>query len=117
MLSAFISSLRTADLRRKIVFTLVMVIDGEQYEAISSGDISGSYTESGGILTATSTEYNRSGGITKDGEPFVTEGDLLVDIIPARPMDSLPFTCDGPTLVLGAGPIAGAQHAVTLTAA
>lgn len=100
-------------------YTLTMRIADMTYEAVQTGAASGTYTEAGGVLTGTIDDDSRSGSIEQGGEPVREEdvGDRFVDINPARPMDSMPFSCDGPTLMVNAGPIVGAQYAVPLTPA
>jgi hypothetical protein len=99
-------------------YTLTLQLGDETYEAIQTGAARGTYTEAG-VLTGTIDDDSRSGSIEQGGEPVREEdvGDRFVDINPARPMDSMPFSCDGPTLMVKAGPIVGAQYAVPLTPA
>ena len=98
--------------------TLQMVFDGVSYEGVNTGWFSGSYTEAQGIMTGTIDEERRSGTLTINGQPLVDDvGDLFVGINPARPMDAMKYSCDGPQLVLDAGPRAGAEYTIPLTRA
>lgn len=96
-------------------YSLTMQVDDVVYESTSSGSFEGSYTEAGGVLTGTVGRDDRGGTVTHDGQPVGDVGDLFVGINTAHPMDSLAFSCDGPVLVVDAGPSAGARHAVPLT--
>ncbi|MDW3212591.1 MAG: hypothetical protein R8G01_01225 [Ilumatobacteraceae bacterium] len=98
-------------------YSLAMRVDGTGYESTSSGSFAGSYTEAGGVIAGSVERDDRGGSLTHDGQPVGDVGDLFVGINLARPMDSLAFSCDGPVLVLDAGPSAGARHTVRLTPA
>ncbi len=90
-------------------FDLVMTVADVQYEGTCAGAISETHTESGGVLTATSDHRGRNDSVTQDGHQILGAGDLFVEIVPARRMDSLPCSSSAPTLVLGAGPVDGAR--------
>jgi len=97
-------------------YSLSMMVADTLYQAAQSGGISGTYSEAAGVLTGTVDRDDRTSTFSQDGAPLAGDvGDLFVGINPGHPMDSLPYSCDGPTLTLAAGPLAGAQYPVRLT--
>lgn len=101
-------------------FELTMVVDGQQYVGTYGTTLAGTYADSGGVLAATGEPTTTGDSlITRDGSPVEPDsvGDLFVDIVVPRPLDSLPYSCDGPAIVLPAGPRAGAEHTLLLTPA
>lgn len=96
-------------------YELSMTVADVDYASVSTGSFAGSYTEANGVLAGTVERDDRGGAVTQDGKPVGDVGDLFVGINPARPMDSMPFSCDGPVLMMEAGPSAGARHAVHLS--
>ena len=96
-------------------YELSMTVADMDYVSVSTGSFAGSYTEANGVLTGAVERDDRGGVVTQDGKPVGDVGDLFVGINPARPMDSMSFSCDGPVLMLEAGPSAAARHAVHLS--
>ena len=96
-------------------YRLAMTIADGDYEYVSTGSFSGSYTEANGVLAGTIERDDRLGTVTQDGKPVGDVGDLFVEIFLARPMDSMAFSCDGPVLMLEYGPPAGPRHALHLS--
>lgn len=98
-------------------YTLTMTVGDVTYESRSTGSFYGAYSEAGGVIKGMVIRDNRTGTITQDGQPVGDVGDLFAGIQPARPMDSMMFSCTGPILMLQSGPVANAHHTVRLTPA
>jgi hypothetical protein len=100
-------------------YRLSIKIGDSSYESAQSGGLTGNYTQAtAGILTGTIDSDSRSATFTREGQAVVDDvGDLFVGINPARPFELLPFACDGPTIMVGAGSLASDSFPITLTPA
>lgn len=87
------------------------------YRAALAGNLTGTYETDGRLLAGTVDHDDRTGRFSHNGVVIEDAGDLFVGVAPARPLDTAPFVCAGPTLTIAAGPTGVAHHDITLTPA
>lgn len=102
---------------RTLDLTLTMGHDGVVYVGMHDSTATQAYAPAEGRLEAAGgLTFEGDSEFTRNGEPLVEDpGDLFVGVLPLADVDAFTYSCDGPTLTVGAGPSLDDTYELTLT--
>lgn len=103
--------------RYEELYELALSTSDHRFTVVTSGAIDGTWTADDTTITSEITANTRDGAFSEDGEPLDDPGDLGVGIFQGDPLADVPYSCDGPTLMIAVDEFATTRHPVRLTPA
>lgn len=98
-------------------YELALTAGENVFTVVTSGAIDGTWTADDTTITSEITSNTRDAEFSEDGTPLDDPGDLGVGIFQRDPLADVPYSCDGPTLMIAVDEFATTRHPVRLTPA
>lgn len=98
-------------------YDLALSTSDHVFTVVTSGAIDGTWTADDTTITSEITSNTRDAEFSEDGTVLDDPGDLGVGIFQFDPLADVPYSCDGPTLMIAVDEFATTRHPVRLTPA
>jgi hypothetical protein len=98
-------------------YELSLSTGDQTFTVVTSGAIDGTWIADDTTITSEITSNTRAGEFSEDGTPLEDAGDLGVGVFQFDPLADVPYSCDGPTLMMAVDEFGTTRHPVRLTPA